>query len=264
LADNARKFLFAGAILAAIFLPPGGAVSIAVAQPVDWAAPATQPAVSQPQLQLWVAQLGSDDPQSRRAALSELMDLSSHDLPALRAAAISQHPLLPEQIAAIRQAVTQVFLAGQPYTFATDPHEDVGFLGLQWPLDAPSQPPDGVLVWSRIPGFVAYRMLQPGDIIVKIIRRPALPDIELHDFDQFTNLVRQMHAGDVLRLQILRYGRPTDLSIRLDHKPLILEQDPAGVKRQQWLNARAQAAQDYWNHEFSPIDPAQATSSTQP
>ncbi len=126
--------------------------------------------------------------------------------------------------------------------------------------DAPSQPPDGVLVWSRIPGFVAYRMLQQGDIIVKIIRQPALPDIETHRFDQFAQMVGQMHAGDVLTLQVLRFGRPTNVSIRLDHRPIELspEQDPGGAKRQQWVNARAQAAEEYWNHEFSAIDPIPA------
>jgi hypothetical protein len=249
-------------MLAAIFLPPGGAVSIAEEKPAS-SAPATQPAVSQRRLRLWVEQLGSDDPQSRREALGQLMDLKTQDLPALRAAVMSNHQLLPEQVAAIRQAVTQVFLAGQPYRFATDPRQDIGFLGLQWPWDAPGQPPDGVLVWSRIPGFAAYRMLQPGDIIVKIIRQPAQPDIELHDFNQFTNLVKLNHAGEMLRLEILRYGRKMDVSIRLDHRPLQANNQDMAVM-QQWLNARSQAAQDYWDHEFSPIDPAQATSSTQP
>ncbi len=259
--DDSRKFLFAVAMLAAIFLPPGGAVSIADPEPANSAA-ATQPAVSQRQLQMWVEQLGSDDPQSRREALGQLMDLKSQALPSLRAALMSNHQLLPQQVAAIHQAVTQLFLAGQPYPFATDPRQDIGFLGLQWPWDAPGQPPDGVLVWARIPGFAAYRMLQPGDIIVKILRQPAQPDIELHDFNQFTNLVRLNHAGAMLRLEILRYGRRMDVSIRLDHRPLQANQDIAIM--QQWLNARSQAAEEFWNHEFSSIDPAQATSSSQP
>jgi C-terminal processing protease CtpA/Prc len=226
--------------------------------------PATQPTVSEHQLKIWIDQLASDDPQTRRTALSNLMGLQKQDLPALRAAVVSKQPLLPEQLDAIHQAVTQVFLAGEPFKYATDPQDDTGFLGVQWQREAPSQPPDGVLVWSRIPGFVAYRMLQPGDIIVKILRQPAQPDVTLHDFDHFTDLVRHMHAGEVLRLQVLRYGRPTDISIRLDHRPLDLVQDPAGANIQQWINTRAQAAEDYWNHEFSGIDPVRATSSTQP
>jgi C-terminal processing protease CtpA/Prc len=245
-------------ILAVIFSLSGRTLSIAET-PLS-----TQPTVSQHQLQIWIEQLASDDPQTRRTALSDLMSLQKQDLPALRAATVSKQPLLPEQLDAIRQAVTQVFLAGEPYKYATDPQNDTGFLGVQWQREAPSQPPDGVLVWSRIPGFVAYRMLQPGDIIVKILRQPALPDVELHQFDQFTRLVQQLHAGDVLRLRVLRYGRPTDVSIRLDHRPLDLVQDQSGVKIQQWINTRAQAAEDYWNHEFSGIDPVQATSSTQP
>jgi len=258
LADDSRKFWFAGAVLAAILLALGGAISMAET------APATQPAVSQRELHVWIGQLASDDPQTRRTALNDLMGLQKQELPALRAAAMSEHSLLPEQVAEIRQAVTQVFLAGDPFKYATDPQDDIGFLGVQWQREAPSQPPDGVLVWSRIPGFVAYRMLQPGDIIVKILRQPAAPDVTLHDFDEFVELVRHLHAGEVLRLQVLRYGRPMDISIRLDHRPLDLTKDPAGVMIQQWINARAQAAEDYWNQEFSAIDPVQATSSTQP
>jgi hypothetical protein len=241
-------------IAALLFLPV-----IAVAAQGD-SPPATQPATpSQHDLQKWIQQLASDDPQTRRSALSDLMALNKSDLPTLRAVVVSQHSLLPQQISAIHDAVTQVFLASQPYVFATDPRLDYGFLGIQMMVDAPSQPPDGVLVWSRIPGFVAYRMLQQGDIIVKIIRQPALPDLEMHRFDQFALIVGRMHAGDLLKLQVLRFGRPTDVSIRLDHRPLELEQDPAGVKRQQWVNARAQAAEEYWNHEFSAIDPVPAT-----
>ncbi len=256
MADDSRKWWLTVAILAAIFLLPRSVIRAAETEP------STQPApVSQHQIKIWVQQLGSDDPQSRRAALDELMTLKRRDLPTLRAVAMSDLPLLPQQVAAIREAVTQVYLTEEPYKIATDPQQDIGFLGLQWPLDAPSQPPDGVLVWSRIPGFVAYRVLQPGDIIVKIINQPAQPDVELHDFTQFTTLVRVMHAGEVLRLQILRYGRPTDVSIRLDHRPVNVNDD---AKRQQWLNARTQAAEEYWNHEFSAIDPGQVASSTQP
>jgi hypothetical protein len=242
-------------IPAILFLP---AIAIAAVEN----SPATTQSASQQELRQWVEQLGSDDPQTRRTALGQLMALDKSDLPSLRAVVISEHSLLPQQIAAIHQAVTQVFLAAQQFRFATDPQLDYGFLGIQMMSDAPSQPPDGVLVWSRIPGFVAYRMLQQGDIIVKIIRQPALPDLEMHRFDQFARIVGMMHAGDMLRLQVLRFGRPIDVSIPLDHRPLELtpEQDLAGVKRQQWVNARAQAAEEYWNHEFSSIDPAPPTS----
>jgi hypothetical protein len=254
---NSWIFRFAAVLLAGMFLSPIGFAHISTA--AENSSAATQSSTpSQQELRKWIAQLGSDDPQIRRTALSKLMALNKADLPALQAAAISEHSLLPEQIAAIHQAVTQVFLSAQPFEFAADPRLDYGFLGIQMMSGAPSQPPDGVLVWSRIPGFVAYRMLQQGDIIVKIIQKPALPDLEMHRFDQFARIVGLMHAGDVLRLQVLRFGRPIDVSIPLDHRPLELtpEQDPAGVKRQQWVNARAQAAEEYWNHEFSAIDPA--------
>lgn len=226
--------------------------------------PATQPAdtVLAHQLGIWITQLGRDDPQARQGALAHLMELNRQDLPALRAVVMAQGPLLPGQVAGIRQAVTQIFLASQPYEFATDLSMGRGFIGLSWEGDAPIDSPQGVMVSERIPGFVGYRMLQPGDILVKILRQPVEPNIELHQYEQFTIEVRQMQAGDLLRLEILRYGRQMDISLRLDHRPLKANQDMAIMR--QWLNERAQAAQDYWTQQFSAIDPSQTSASTQP
>lgn len=192
------------------------------------------------------------------------MELNRQDLPALRAVAIAQSPLLPAQAAGIRQAVTQVFLATEPYESATDPHMGPGFIGLSWQGDALAPSPNGVIVSERIPGFVGYRMLQTGDVLVKILREPVEPDIALHEYEQFIDQVRPMHAGDLLRLEILRYGRRMDVSIRLERRPLKLKTglDPSAM--QQWLNERTQAAQDYWTEQFSAIDSGQSSASTQP
>jgi hypothetical protein len=263
--DHARQFRYW--IVPAVLL-------IGLAPPVfsDATVPATQPAdgALAHQLQHWVTQLGSDDPQSRQAALDRLMTLDRQDLPALRAAALAQSPLLPAQVAGLRDAVIQVFLAGDPYDFSTDPHFGLGFLGLSWqadvlaplPNDALGALPNGVMVTERIPGFVGYRMLLPGDILVKILREPDEPDIELRGYQQFIDLVRPMRAGDVLRLEVLRHGRQIDLDIPLDHRPLKANVDVTIM--QQWVNQRVQTAEDFWNEHFSEIDPRQTSATTQP
>ncbi|HEX4054371.1 MAG TPA: hypothetical protein VHX86_08905 [Tepidisphaeraceae bacterium] len=228
------------------------------------ASPATQPAdaVLVHQLGIWITQLASDDSQTRQGALDRLMDLNRQDLPALRAVAMAQSPLLPGQVALIRQVVTQVFLAGQPYDFATDPSMGRGFIGLSWEGELPIDSPQGVIIKERLPGFVGYRMLQPGDVLVKILREPLEPDIPLHQFEQFTNAVRPMQAGELLRLEILRYGKRMDISFQLDRRPLKANQEMAVMR--QWLNDRAQAAEEYWTQQFSAIDPSQTSPSTQP
>jgi hypothetical protein len=264
IADTGPKANAAALICVLCVLCAASSLRLSAAIAAD---PATQPAAAplEHQLRIWVSQLGSDDPRARQSALGQLMQLNRDDLPALRSAALSQSPLLPEQIAAIRQAVAQIFLAGEPYDYATDPLMDRGFLGLQWSQeDLSAQYSDGISVSERIPGSVAYRLLQPGDVLVKIIRRPAQPDIQLHDVAQFTTDIQRMRPGDVLRLQVLRSGQRTDVSIPLDHRPLKVDSDPTGAAIQQWLNVRSQAVQDYWNREFSAVDPSRSSPSTQP
>ncbi len=139
-----------------------------------------------------------------------------------------------------------------------------GFIGLSWQGDMPADSPRGVIVSERIPGFVGYRMLQTGDVLVKILREPFGPDIELHQYQQFIDQVRPMYAGQLLRLEILRYGRRMDISFRLDRRPLKLKSGLDPSVMQQWLNERAQAAQEYWTQQFSAIEPSQTSPSTQP
>jgi hypothetical protein len=204
-------------------------------------------------LQSLIVQLGSDNPQFRQEALSQLMDMKKQDLPALRAAALGQSPLLPGQIGAIRQAVSQIFLAAERYR--VDPEVPGGFLGLHW--TAPPDPSaEGVVIDERIPGFAAYRLIQPGDVIVQIVDFPA---VQLHGNRELVQVVQRMWPGQVLHLKLLRLGRPINVALVLDFLPVELNAGNADS----WIQDRNQRAEDYWNREFSVLEPGSVLGPTQ-
>lgn len=252
-----RRFLIGAALtaLSLVGLPPA-----APAQPAT-AAASTQPSAAD--LRRWVGQLDDANPEVRESAAQLLMTLSRDDLDALRDAAASLRPLSSGQLAALREAVMQVFLESEPY--APDPK--LGFLGIHWPpsdYDTGDIKYDtGVIVADRIPGFGAYRLLRPGDVIVKLL---DFPNSDLHKRDGLIRPITMLRPGDVLRLQVLRGGRLIDVSVTLAPKPMELA-DPASApqKYQSWLDSRMQKAERYWNDSFGALtrDLAQ-TSETQP
>jgi len=212
----------------------------------------TAPAANLTQLQSLISQLGSDDPRLREIALGDLMDLKRSDLPLLRAAALSQSPLLPGQIAGLRDVVVQVFLAGENFT--VDPNDPRAFLGIQFMIDPEGE---GVRVVDRIQGFPAYRYLQSGDVIVRLIDRPGL---RIHTQDDFLDAIMLFGPGEALRLAILRNGRSLTVSVPLDFRPVAITNSPAD---EDWIQARRQRAEAYWNQQFSIVDPDAAPSTGQ-
>jgi hypothetical protein len=205
--------------------------------------------VNPPRLQSLIVQLGSDNPQLRQDALSQLMDLKKRDLGALRAAALAQSPLLPGQIAAIRQAVSQVFLAAERYR--VDPDAPGGFLGLRL-KDVPANPStEGIVVddvaVERIPGFAAYRQIQRDDVIVQILDDPA---VQLHGNDDLVQVVRRKWPGEVMHLKILRLGQPINVALVLDFLPVEVN----AYNADSWIQDRDQKAEAYWNREFSVLE----------
>jgi S1-C subfamily serine protease len=198
-----------------------------------------------------IAQLGSDDPRLRQSALDELMKIKAPDLAKIRDAAISQGPLLPGQVAALREAVTQIYLAAQRYPVDPDYY---GFIGLRWSPELAHSTP--VVVDERIPGFPAYEFLQPGDVILQFTDWPA---VQLRVPDDFILIARRLSAGDPLRLTVRRDGRPIVITMKFDYFPG--EVTPTNIDA--WIQDRARKAEAYWNSEFSAVDPAAAPMATQ-
>jgi hypothetical protein len=198
-------------------------------------------------LQSLVSQLGSDDPRVRAKALDDLMDIKRTDLAQLRSAAISQSPLSPGQIAGLRDAVAQVFLAGEKY-----PHGPSGFLGIRFSLA-----PEGVLVADRIRGFPAYRILKNGDVIVQLVDRP---NIQFHQVNDFASAIMLFGPGDAVRFAIVRDGRAMTVSVPLDFRPAEISNTPAD---DDWIQSREKRAEAYWNEEFSVVETSGAPNASQ-
>jgi hypothetical protein len=203
-----------------------------------------------------IAQLGSDDSTAREAALQDLMNFKGPDLPAIRQAAIAQSPLSPGQIAALREAVTQIFLAAQPYPVDPDYY---GFIGVHWGVDFQTASP--IIVDQRIPGFPAYQYLRRGDVILGFTDWPRIPIRVPNDF---ILVARRFVPGDSIRLNVRRDGRSIVVELKLDYFPIEATAQPDMVAwLDAWIQQRAQEAEDYWNREFSVIDPAAAPMATQ-
>jgi hypothetical protein len=234
-------FITVGAILF-------GFVSLAIPAHGD-SSPTTQP--DSPQFRQWIAQLADADPDVRDSAAQQLMNLKRDDLPTLRQAALGQRPLLPMQISALHEIVSQVFLASEPYK----PMRGIAFLGVSRSMSRmdTEDDPDGVVVADRVLGFDAYRQLRNGDVIVKLLDNPEIP---MHTFAQLHDTVRALGPGRTLRFEVLRDGRPVVVSVLLQARPLELPDsgDPA-----EWIKARAEKAEKYWESNFSLLDRDAAT-----
>ena len=206
-------------------------------------------AVDPQKIRSLIEQLASADPAVRQVAEQALMDLKRSDLPALREAALAQQPLGPGQVVALHEVVTQVFLASEP--FSADP-EQAGFLGVRFSPDEQFQMSDGILVLDRITGFPAYQYLQGGDLIVKFVDWPA---IAIHRSDDIIRTVNWLSPGDVVRLGIVRHGRYITVAIPLDFRPLELVGLTTEGQISAWVDARQARADEFWDSEFSVINP---------
>jgi hypothetical protein len=241
-----RPFVGAAMVLLCI-----GAPAMADAPPST--EPAAASASSLVQIQAGIRQLGDDDPLVRDAAAQQLMGLHPSDLPALRSSAMSLSPLLPAQIAALHDIVMQVYLAPQSPGYTSG----FGFLGLTWPEDSKTHDSRGVVVEKRIPGFVAYRMLRPDDVIIKLI---DFPQVNLRDRIRFIEVVRDLAPGQKLRMEVVRGGKTIEVTAVLDLRPPDVGDDQLSFDAM--LQHRQRAAEEYWKTNFSDIDRNSVTSTS--
>ena len=211
------------------------------------------------------AQLADSDPAVREAAHARLMGLDRRYLPALQKLVERSRPIPPSQAAVLRQIVTHVYLAGEPYAS----NANMGFLGVRMldadvSLQAPRQvDPDidpeeaevllstqkGVVITERMPGFVGNRALLDGDVIVGLSDRP---DFRFRGGEDFSFAVRQVGAGRTVRFIVLRRGRLTQVAVTLDPRPDAAE-IPGQAPMSDLLNRRRQKAETYWNETFGPL-----------
>lgn len=221
------------------------------------------------------AELADSDAAVREEARTRLMGLDRRYLPALQKLVERSRPLLPSQAAVLRQIVTHVYLAGEPYAA----NGNFGFLGVRMlnvdvstadpaapapdapAPDAPAPPPDaadpllatrkGVVITERMPGFVGYRMLLDGDVIVGLADQP---DFHFDSQQGFSEAVRRVGAGQTVRFDILRRGQLAKVAIKLDPRPDAADPDRHGPgPMDELVTRRRQRAETYWDATFGPM-----------
>jgi hypothetical protein len=222
------------------------------------AAPASQPSADS--IRTWYLQLADRDPEVRERARIDLMGIQRKDLPALEKVVAENRPVQPSQAAVLRDIVRHVYIAGEPYQAASS---SSGFLGMRWENGEEGFWPDppGVIVDERIPGFCAYRMLRPGDVIVGI---EELPDVQFANRTDFTNAVQRFEAGETITFLVLRGGNVQKVPLRLDARPAAAVLGRAPELMIAFESERLTKADEYWSRAFAPLVEEQSLSALHP
>lgn len=183
------------------------------------AGPASQPATQPVDLARWLEEAGSLQPDVREAARINLFGLLPDDLPALRAAAKANGPLTAAQIDMLRQAVVYVYTRATMLQEASTGKAVMGVMLSVVDRFAPADVPDdqgtiGVTVVNRLPGFVAARYLQDGDLILAFEF-----DGQMHWFESrqsLQNFVSKLQINATITALVRRGGRDLKISFPLD------------------------------------------------
>ncbi len=212
--------------------------------------PATSPSnAAIARLSRLIVNLGDESVSRREVARDALMQLRPVDLDDLRAAAVAEEPLGAEQTAALQDVVAQVYLSGLPY-----PHSPRGFIGVVLAA-VPAITENRVVVIEpvriegRLPGFGAYGSLLDGDLILAL-DDPASP---LRGKIDFTNRVANVAAGEAIAMRVLRQGRVIDVSVVVNHRPLVADVAGGQMTIADFQRQRQDRADAYWREHFAPI-----------
>jgi len=245
--------------------------SSADAQDLPQSSASAQSPTTSPELELpadspirkWFAELADSDAQVRDQASQDLMGISADDLPKLRQLMIETHPLAPDQTAALKDIVTQAYLASQKYDIADNQQTDISgnrdpfFLGLLWPPQTGNEIRMGVPVDERIPGFPSYRFLRRGDMIIGIFINPdasllQYPNMETHNVPTLTAAINGPPRVQDIALQVLRNGQILKVRVKMAPRPLYADPLNQGSLHQ-FIADRAADAERYWNENFAPL-----------
>ena len=229
------------------------------------------------------AQLADADADVREAARLRLMSLEPRYLPELQKVVERNVPLPPPQAAVIRQIVTHVYLAGEPY----DSNGNLGFLGVRmldtdvtqqvlpqpgaddeaadeagaddeaprdegfpggW--DADGRPlvsgPKGVVITERFPGFAGHAAFLDGDVIVGLADQPHV--LFRNGTTDFSLIVQDCGAGQSLRFRVLRRGRLTTVKVTLGPRPTAADGPMLDL-----VLRRRHKADAYWKETFGHV-----------
>jgi len=232
--------------------------------------PGTQPALQnlsprEQQIRQWLSDLASLEAPFRQMARINLMSLKPSELPTLRKVCLQAVPLNRPQLESLKEIVAQLYLAGELEKECKLDKEGAdnpsGFVGVRLGLGRTddgerSEAIPGIVIYRRIIGFVGYRTLQDGDIIIGLQEEPGL---HMDKLKEFTDAVGARGPGDEIHLHLIRAGKEMVVPIKLDGKPAwvrnssrVLGDDP----EDQPIDERIALANHFWETEFAVgIDP---------
>lgn len=203
---------------------------------VAWTGRAQEP----DQTERWFRDLAHESYEVREAATTGLM--LAPDLPDARLSqALTVAVAVPEQRHRLTRVALHRFFSryptgvepppqpevrGRPIQEGdTGPGPDTGALGVDLSLKMnhvvyPSQDPTlkhpAIMVAGTLPGFPAYAMLRPGDLILSLDGVAFDDDV---DTNRFTETLKQKYkAGQSLTMAVRRGGKVLDVTIVMDSK----------------------------------------------
>ncbi len=200
-----------------------------------------------------VRALADPDAETRDAAREALMGLKPPDLPALRRAAEALSPLPTPVGVTLEDVVIHVHMAGG----IQEQGSASGFLGVSAPADDrfpqarfgdPLPQGQGAFVNERIRGFVAYRMLRDGDLIVGI-EAPGL-NVIVRDFVTLSQVIPNLRPGVQVTLRVRRGAEVRPVPVRLDPNIRQRFADPATFDA--FMSRLEREAAAYWDNTFAP------------
>lgn len=235
-------------------------IGFALAMPLMAASPECRQPERRQQVSGWLTMLGDRDPQTRLIARQQLMSLSPADLPLLREVVAGEAHLTPAQADPLEAIVTYVYTRGSLLDQQTDSAKP--FLGITLPIPAAEQFEGddqindvGVPVTQRLFGYVAYRYLEDGDIILALGHGNALK--ATHSRNVLFKVMEDFSAGQTITVSLLRGGAVLQLQFALDARPVSANESVAQQAVQASVDRLRDDAQAYWDKEFQQIvDPS--------
>lgn len=192
--------------------------------------------------------LADRDAAVRLKAKQDLMGLEPAELDLLRQIVASRTPLKLSQIDPLRDIVTYIRVRD---AISKQPKGTGGFLGVSLPnlaIENEDARPAGVQIVDRLQGFVAYRLLEDGDIITAI--GPENEMIPVYTPEQLRMVVRNFAAGQAISVRVIRGTRSLTVRFPLD-APVSSDDLDRGVQAS-IVEAQYDATK-YWEKHFAPL-----------
>jgi hypothetical protein len=205
-------------------------------------------------LSQWLANLNDRDAAVRATARRDLMGINADELPLLQEVAVAAKPLKLAQGQALREIV--IYVRARKDLLAARLANSRPFMGIRYPADTGDfstgergEPSRGIPVQARIPGFVGYRYLEDGDILLAMGPPDAVEP--LRSGIDLLNAVRSVEAGSLVELQVQRGAAVVTVRFVIDASPAYKQPDEITAI----ITSAENAGVEYWDTHFAALFP---------